>query len=638
MVSEPSSSLPVAVIILSMAYINKVPMLSNEEFDDWKIRVQAHLSALDDDMWYVIIDGPIKILKNGSTSTTAEAHEKPRSEWTTEERKKANLDNVAKDILYKTLDKNTFSKIRECTTAKEIWEKLIKLCEGNAQTKENKLMVATQKFDNIKMKTGETMTQFDERFSAIVNELSMLGKSYTNREKAIKVMRALPREWDIKTMAMRESKDLNSLELHDLFSDLKAYEFEMNSRNEAEPSSSAVTAALVTKEVAAPQAEKPVATPEQKEAAKQISDEMMSLFVKRFGKFMRRNNSNPNSNFKSNFDRNPTDKTMKCFNCDRPGHFAADCRKPKADRKKEEKKPFNKKSYKGKEKVLLAEDSKRKWAYSESDSSDESSDEEVITCLMANGDNDEVTFDCSSNEFTRDELENALEEMFFEYKKISNLLKEKEKELDVNKSEFDNLTSENSTLKEDKTKMLNEIDELKISTEKLTTENLRLNYIVESWTTAGKTLQQIHNQQRPANCKTGLGYEEGSKPKENLIKKFVKFVKTGSAEIAAETVVEEKIKYIPPVTNVTWLKAKQIDSAKRPKSKKLNQQQRNKVKNSKVSDSRPKSAHKIQSTSGKPVKIIQVWVPKGIINKGPKNSWVPKVSACAGTTEPKIRR
>lgn len=48
--------------------------------------------------------------------------EKPRDEWTTEDKKKANLDNVAKDILYKTLDKNTFSKIKMCKTAKEIWE------------------------------------------------------------------------------------------------------------------------------------------------------------------------------------------------------------------------------------------------------------------------------------------------------------------------------------------------------------------------------------------------------------------------------------------------------------------------------------------------------------------------------------
>ncbi|KZV39901.1 hypothetical protein F511_04541 [Dorcoceras hygrometricum] len=153
--------------------------------------------------------------------------EKNRHGYTNEDKKKANLDNVAKDILYKTLDKNMFSKIKTCATAKEIWEKLTQICEGNDETKENKLTVAQQKYESIKMRDGETMAEFDERFSAVVIELTSLRKEYSNRELAFKVMRALPREWDVNTMAMRESKDLNKLELHDLFANLKDYEFEL---------------------------------------------------------------------------------------------------------------------------------------------------------------------------------------------------------------------------------------------------------------------------------------------------------------------------------------------------------------------------------------------------------------------------
>ena len=58
------------------------------------------------------------------------------------------------------------------------------------------------------------MSEFDERISSIVVELINLGKTYSNREVAIKVMKALPREWDIKTVAMMESKYLKTLELH----------------------------------------------------------------------------------------------------------------------------------------------------------------------------------------------------------------------------------------------------------------------------------------------------------------------------------------------------------------------------------------------------------------------------------------
>ncbi|KZV21085.1 hypothetical protein F511_19900 [Dorcoceras hygrometricum] len=70
------------------------------------------------------------------TSGEPQFHPKDRHEYTNEDKKKANLDNVAKDILFKTLDKdnNMFSKIKNCATAKEIWEKLTQICEGNNET------------------------------------------------------------------------------------------------------------------------------------------------------------------------------------------------------------------------------------------------------------------------------------------------------------------------------------------------------------------------------------------------------------------------------------------------------------------------------------------------------------------------
>ncbi|XP_073120672.1 uncharacterized protein [Henckelia pumila] len=167
-----------------MTSFSKILMFSKEDFDDWKIHMQAHLSALDDDMWFVITDGPLTITKINTaialSSGGPQYIEKSRVEWTAEDKKKENIDNVAKDILYKTLDKNTFSKIKTCKTGKEIWEKLIQLCEGNEQTKENKLSVATQKFDNIRMKPGESMTEFDERVNSIVIELNGLEKTYPN--------------------------------------------------------------------------------------------------------------------------------------------------------------------------------------------------------------------------------------------------------------------------------------------------------------------------------------------------------------------------------------------------------------------------------------------------------------------------
>ncbi|KZV26462.1 hypothetical protein F511_33714 [Dorcoceras hygrometricum] len=99
-------------------------MFSKEEYDVWKIRMRAHLAA-QDDVW-IITNRPTKIMNTNTamaiSSGAAQWVEKPRKEWTSEDKNKANLDNVAKEILYKTLGNNMFSKIQTCVTAKEIWE------------------------------------------------------------------------------------------------------------------------------------------------------------------------------------------------------------------------------------------------------------------------------------------------------------------------------------------------------------------------------------------------------------------------------------------------------------------------------------------------------------------------------------
>ncbi|XP_075494767.1 uncharacterized protein LOC142532334 [Primulina tabacum] len=343
--------------------------------------------------------------------------EKHRSEWTTEDKKKANLDNVANDILYKTLDKNMFAKIKTCTTAKEIWEKLTQLCEGNDKTKENKLTNVIQNFDNAKMNPGETLGEFDERFSSIIIELISLEKEYSNREIALKVMRALPREWDVKTIAMRESKDLNKLELHDLFVDLKAYEFELGIRTEEKPFTSQQKKALVATTVTLP-----VEESTSKKTAELLSNEAMSLFVKEFGKFMRKNQSQMNKPYSKRTILMMVKPALTVERRDILFQNAIGQERRKRNRLTEDK------------------EDKGKWADSESErsTSEESaseSEDETTKCLMAKEDpesTEEMVFNFDSIEFTIEDLVTTLHDMINEFKGLSqqfNVAKAKKQDL-----------------------------------------------------------------------------------------------------------------------------------------------------------------------------------------------------------------
>ncbi|XP_047306248.1 uncharacterized protein LOC124909630 [Impatiens glandulifera] len=114
------------------------------------------------------------------------------------------------------------------------------------------------------------------------------------------------------------------MELHDMFVDLKAHEFKMNSRNEDEPSSSTVTKALVSF--------METVVPSFIRLDEQFSEDAMTMFFKKFDKFMKKNQSN--SSFNNENNTNDYKDNICCFNCDTLGHYKSECRKPRRDDKK----------------------------------------------------------------------------------------------------------------------------------------------------------------------------------------------------------------------------------------------------------------------------------------------------------------
>ncbi|KAL8477326.1 hypothetical protein ACS0TY_029578 [Phlomoides rotata] len=117
-----------------------------------------------------------------------------------------------------------------CKNAKEIWETLTLMCEGTDKIKEKRLSVAVQNYEKFEMLKGETIAQLDSRFTNIMNEINSLGKEFTNRDVALKIIRSLPERWDIFIVMFQNTKDLSSISSEQLFSELRAHEFDLNQR------------------------------------------------------------------------------------------------------------------------------------------------------------------------------------------------------------------------------------------------------------------------------------------------------------------------------------------------------------------------------------------------------------------------
>lgn len=57
----------------------------------------------------------------------------------------------------------------------------------------------------------------DERFTSLINELTSISKEYTKREIMLKGLRVLPKEWDMRTIAVNTngSPDEKVQEVHE---------------------------------------------------------------------------------------------------------------------------------------------------------------------------------------------------------------------------------------------------------------------------------------------------------------------------------------------------------------------------------------------------------------------------------------
>ncbi|XP_031090974.1 uncharacterized protein LOC115995970 [Ipomoea triloba] len=102
---------------------------------------------------------------------------KARHAWTFEVRTRNNPDNIT--ILFKTLDKTLFQRIRKCQLAKDICNILMQIGEGDEQKKENKLSITMKKFEDFRMVNGKSIAEMETWFMKLMCEIANLGKELT---------------------------------------------------------------------------------------------------------------------------------------------------------------------------------------------------------------------------------------------------------------------------------------------------------------------------------------------------------------------------------------------------------------------------------------------------------------------------
>ncbi|XP_068503614.1 uncharacterized protein [Phaseolus vulgaris] len=189
------------VLFAEGSSINRPPMFRGMNYAFWKIRMKFFMESIDFGIWEVVVDGlfvPMQVIKD-------ETVKKSRSEWIVSERKKAQYDSVAKNIITSALRMDEFFRISQCNSVKEMWEVLEVTHEGTDDVKRSRKHSLIQEYELFRMQPEETIVDVQKRFTHIVNHLTELRKEFDKEELNIKVLKSLDRSWQPKVTGISES-------------------------------------------------------------------------------------------------------------------------------------------------------------------------------------------------------------------------------------------------------------------------------------------------------------------------------------------------------------------------------------------------------------------------------------------------
>jgi hypothetical protein len=137
----------------------------------------------------------------------------------------------AKNALLNGLSDRVFTKVAHCKSAKEIWDKLQNIYEGDSKVKATKLQTYRGQFEQLKMKEDEDIAacflQVDETVNAIIG----LGEEIEESIIVQKVLRSLPMRFNPNISTLEERSDLNSISMDEMHGIFTAYEMRIEQEN-----------------------------------------------------------------------------------------------------------------------------------------------------------------------------------------------------------------------------------------------------------------------------------------------------------------------------------------------------------------------------------------------------------------------
>jgi len=108
--------------------------------------------------------------------------------------------------------------------AKDAWEILKTAHEGTTKVKSAKLQLLTTKFENLRMLEDESIQDYHLNILDIVNTLDSVGEKISDEKLIRKILRSLPKRFDMKVATIEEAQDIFNMMLDELIGSLQTFE------------------------------------------------------------------------------------------------------------------------------------------------------------------------------------------------------------------------------------------------------------------------------------------------------------------------------------------------------------------------------------------------------------------------------
>ena len=140
----------------------------------------------------------------------------------------------AKNYLFQATDRSILETILCKDTAKHIRDSMKKKYQSTARAKRQQLQALCSEFETLRMKLGESVTDYFSRTMAIVNKMRIHGDKTQDVLIVEKILRSLTPKFNFVVCAIEEANDVGLLSIDELQSSLLVHEQKINQQEEEE--------------------------------------------------------------------------------------------------------------------------------------------------------------------------------------------------------------------------------------------------------------------------------------------------------------------------------------------------------------------------------------------------------------------